>query len=161
MLLQFYHHHLKMARLNSEIEKLLDTPEFVSGKWIRNTHNYDGELAKIVGPLLGWKRERATCHDFVTTRGEKVEVKKFKNGNGWLAGSNVAKTPVGVIYMFVCYDKNNTVTKVHVSDIDMVLDYVAKDFPLELLLNVSKYKVANCQIRVKCSDVESKVFSVK
>jgi hypothetical protein len=145
--------------MNGDIECLMNCQEFRTGSWILNTRNYDGELAKIVGPLLGWKRESAPSHDFVTSRGEKVEVKKFKNGNGWLAGSNIAKTPQDVQYMFVVYDKNNTVTKIIQSDIEKVLDYIQKDFPLDLLLNVSKYKAANCQIRIKCSEIEAKEYA--
>lgn len=145
--------------MNSDIETLIQSTEFVSGNWIRNTRNYDGELAEIVCPLLGWVRENAPTHDFVTSRGEKVEVKKFKNGNGWLAGSNIAKTYRGVTYLFVCYDKNNRVTNVRVSDIDNVLDYIESiNFPLDLLIQTSKYKIANLQLRVKCADVVGKEY---
>lgn len=144
--------------MNGDIECLMNYQEFRTGSWIRNTRNYDGELAKIVEPLLGWKRECAPSHDFVTSRGEKVEIKKFKNGNGWLAGSNIAKTPYGVQYLFMVYDKNNTVTKIIHSDIEKVLDYIQKDFPLNLLLKVSKYKAVNCQIRIKCSEIEAKEY---
>lgn len=146
--------------MENDIRKLAQSEEFVSGTWIKNTRNYDGELAKIVNPLLGWERVNASSYDFVTPRGEMVEVKKFQNGRGWLAGSNLAKTPEGVIYLFVCYNKGR-VTKMYLSDIEYVLDYVEIDFPLDLLIQISKYKVANCQIRVKCSDVYGKEFICK
>lgn len=144
--------------MNEDIQKLITSEEFLCGQWIRNTHNYDGALSKIVEPLLGWKRDHASSHDFITSRGEKVEVKKFQNGNGWLAGSNIAKTPSGVFYLFVCY-KNNQVTKLYLSDIDKVLDYIEdKEFPLDLLMKASEYKIANLQLRVKCSDVSGKEY---
>jgi hypothetical protein len=143
--------------MNEDIQALISSHEFLKGSWIQNTRNYDGALAQIIEPLVGWKRERASSHDFVTSRGEKVEIKKFQNGNGWLAGSNVAKTPAGVLYLFVCY-KNNKVTKLVLADIEEVLDYIEKDFPLDLLEKVSNYKVANCQIRVKCSDIAGKEY---
>lgn len=144
--------------MNDDINTLMKDDEFISGAWIRNTHNYDGMLAKIVEPLLGWKRENAPTHDFVTSRGEKVEIKKFQNGVGWLAGSNVAKTPSGVLYLFVCY-KNKRVTKVYLCDIDNILDYIEEnEFPIDLLLAVSEYKLANLQLRVKCRDIECKEY---
>lgn len=144
--------------MNSDIEVLMHNEEFLSGSWIRNTHNYDGQLAKIVEPLLGWKRENAPTHDFVTSRGEKVEIKKFQNGNGWLAGSNIAKTQSGVLYLFVCY-KNNRVTKLYLSDIEQVLDYIElNEFPIELLIEASKYKIVNLQLRVKCRDLQCKEY---
>lgn len=144
--------------MDRDIQALIQSDEFLTGNWIKNTRNYDGELSKIVGPLLGWERVNAASHDFVTSRGEKVEVKKFQNGNGWLAGSNIAKTPPGVLYMFVCY-KNNKVTKVYTSDIERVLDYIQEEnIPLELLLQASKYKIANLQLRVKCTKVKCKEY---
>jgi hypothetical protein len=144
--------------MNEDIKALIHSHEFVKGSWIQNTRNYDGELAKIVEPLLGWRRENASSHDFVTSRGEKVEVKKFKNGNGWLAGSNIAKTPSGVLYLFVQY-KNNTVTKLVLSDIESVLDYIEEeDFPLEMIVETSKYKMANLQLRFKCSRIAGKEY---
>ena len=109
--------------MNDEVKLLLENDDFVRGRWIRNIHNYDGELQKIVGPALGWKRDNASSHDFLTSRGEKIEVKKFMNGNGFLAGKNMLKTPDDVTYMFVVYNKQRIVTKVYMIPFTVVKKY--------------------------------------
>lgn len=142
------------------IEKLLKCNEFVTGDWIKNSRNYDGKLAKIVGPLLGWKREHAPSHDFVTPEGKKIEVKKFMNGNGWFSGSNMIKTPDDVTYMIVCYNKNKHVKQVYMIPFTIVKNFVLteKRVRLDLVEEIVKEsKDFYGQITIRKSDLNKMI----
>lgn len=148
--------------MEDDIETILNNREFTNGSWIGNTRNYDYALSKIVQEV-GWTRENASSHDYVTSRGEKIEVKKFKNGNGWLACSNMAKSPSDVTYMVIDYNSRNGIVSIYLIHMSDILLFV-EDKGIDLSLIASITQKSKCcfhgQLAVKRRHFERLAFCI-
>jgi hypothetical protein len=128
--------------MEGDIENILANQEFTRGTWIGNTRNYDYALSKIVREV-GWTRENASSHDYVTSRGEKVEVKKFKNGNGWLACSNMAKSSGDVTYMIINYSTRIGIVSIYLIPITRLFGFLHRN-------GIDLNRIASITERAKC-----------
>jgi hypothetical protein len=143
--------------MEDDVEKILGYANFTMGEWIGNTRNYDYALSKILREV-GWTRENSPSYDYITSRGEKVEVKKFKNGNGWLACSNMAKSPSDVTYMIINYSDRIGVTSIYLIPIDRIFKFLNVN-GIDLNLIASITETSKCcfhgQVAVKRIHFES------
>jgi hypothetical protein len=142
--------------MEEDIEKILGNTNFTRGEWIGNTRNYDYALSKILREV-GWTRENSPCYDYITSRGEKVEVKKFKNGNGWLACSNMAKSPSDVTYMIINYTTRNGVMSIYIIPAERIFTFLEVN-GIDLKLIASITNTSKCcfhgQVAVKRTQFE-------